>query len=76
LIDTNVCLKAKTLKVPKFKGELLSKEQLKTLFEALNGDRYETEIKLAATLGLRMGEVLGLKFSDLNTEKNTLHIQR
>lgn len=76
LLDTNVCLKAKTPKVPKFKGELLSKEQLKTLFEALNGDRYETEIKLAATLGLRRGEVLGLKFSDLNTEKHTLHIQR
>ncbi|MCM1008510.1 MAG: site-specific integrase [Ruminococcus flavefaciens] len=76
LLDTNVCLKAKTPKVPKFKGELLSKEQLKTLFEALNGDRYETEIKLAAILGLRRGEVLGLKFSDLNTEKRTLHIQR
>lgn len=76
LLDTNVCLKAKTPKVPKFKGKLLSKEQLKTLFEVLSDDRYETEIKLAATLGLRCGEVLGLKFSDLNTERQTLHIQR
>lgn len=76
LIDANVCLKAKIPKVPKFKGELLSKDQLKILFETLNGDRYETEIKLAAMLGLRRGEVLGLKFSDWDANKHTLHIQR
>lgn len=76
LIDDNVCLKAKTPKVPKFKGELLSQKQLNTLFKELKGNRYEVEIKLAVMLGLRKGEVLGLKFSDLDINNHSLHIQR
>lgn len=76
IIDDNPCLKAKTPKVPKFQSQLLSLEQLKTLLSEIEGDRYETEIKLAAMLGLRKGEVLGIKRSDLDTTKHTLHIQR
>lgn len=76
LIEDNPCLKAKTPKVPKFKSELLSVSQLQTLLAALEGERYETEIKLAVMLGLRKGEVLGIKISDLNTSKHSLHIQR
>ena len=76
LIEDNPCLKAKTPKVPKFKSGLLSAPQLQTLLSALEGDRYETEIKLAVMLGLRKGEVLGIKISDLDTSKHTLHIQR
>lgn len=76
IIDDNPCLKAKTPKVPKFQSQLLSLEQLKTLLSGIEGDRYETEIKLAAMLGLRKGEVLGIKRSDLDISKHTLHIQR
>lgn len=76
IIDDNPCLKAKTPKVPKFQSQLLSLEELKTLLSEIEGDRYETEIKLAAMLGLRKGEVLGIKRSDLDTTKHTLHIQR
>lgn len=76
IIDDNPCLKAKTPKVPKFQSQLLSLEQLKTLLSEIEGDRYETEIKLAAMLGLRKGEVLGIKRIDLDTTKHTLHIQR
>ena len=76
LISDNPCLKAKTPKIPKYQSQLLSVQQLKTLLKAVSGSRYEVEIKLAAMLGLRKGEVLGLKISDLDTEKHTLHIQR
>ena len=76
LISDNPCLKAKTPKIPKYQSQLLSVQQLKTLLKAVSGNRYEVEIKLAAMLGLRKGEVLGLKISDLDTEKHTLHIQR
>ncbi len=76
LIEDNPCLKAKTPKIPKFKSELLSVDQIKELLDYIEGNRFETEIKLAAMLGLRKGEVLGLKISDLDTERHTLHIQR
>lgn len=76
LIPINPCMRVKPPKVPKFRSTLLSKEQLSLLFAFLDGNRYETEIKLAAMLGLRRGEVLGLKFSDWNMREHTLHIQR
>ena len=34
------------------------------------------EILLALYCGLRKGEILGLKFSDFDVEKRTVHIQR
>lgn len=44
--------------------------------KALEGHRYETEIKLAMLLGLRRGEVLGLKYSDVDFARHTIAIQR
>lgn len=76
IIEDNPCLKAKTPKVPKFKSKLLSLQQLQTLLSAIDGDKFEVEIKLAAMLGLRKGEVLGIKIDDLDTSKHSLHIQR
>ncbi|MBP1535129.1 MAG: site-specific integrase [Ruminococcus sp.] len=76
LIKENVCEKVKPPKVPKYKAQLLTREQIQTLMKALNGHRYETEIKLAILLGLRRGEVLGLKFSDVDFARHTIAIQR
>ena len=44
--------------------------------KALEGHRYETEIKLAMLLGLRRGEALGLKYSDVDFARHTIAIQR
>lgn len=76
IIEDNPCLKAKTPKVPKFKSKLLSLQQLQTLLSAIDGDKFEVEIKLATMLGLRKGEVLGVRIDDLDTSKHSLHIQR
>ena len=76
LIEENVCEKVKPPKAEKYKPQLLTVEQLQTLMKHIAGNKYEIEIKLAATLGLRRGEVLGLKFSDVNFEKHTISIQR
>ena len=76
LIDSNPCLLAKRPKCVKFKSKLLTQEEMQTLFDFIKNDRYEVEIKLAAVLGLRRGEALGIKECDLNTTLHTLHIQR
>jgi integrase len=46
----------------------LTTEQVKTLFEAAKGDRLEALYILAVTTGLRQGELLGLKWDDVDME--------
>ena len=76
LIHENVCTKVKTPKVKKYKPVLFTQEQMKQLINYIRGNKYEVEIILACTLGLRRGEILGLKFSDVDFERHTITIQR
>ncbi len=76
LIECNWCEKAKTPKVERYKSQLLSQEQIGILFENVANTPYETPIKLATILGLRRGEVLGLKFADVDFTQHTIEIKR
>lgn len=74
LISENPCEFVKTPKIHKYKAQLLDASQLQILFEALNNTKYEAEIKLACLHGLRRGEVLGFRESDIDFEKHTMAI--
>jgi integrase len=52
----------------------LSPDEIKRLLEAAKGERYGDALYLIVTVGLRIGEAVGLKWSDL--EGNKLFIQR
>ena len=54
----------------------LTPEQVKILFEAVRGDRLEALYVLAVTTGLRQGELLGLKWEDVNLDAGTLQVRR
>jgi integrase len=54
----------------------LTPEQVKTLFAAAKGDRLEALYTLAVTTGLRQGELLGLKWDDVDMESSTLQVRR
>ncbi len=54
----------------------LSPEQVKVLFKAAQGDRLEALYILAVHTGLRQGELLGLKWDDVNLESGTLQVRR
>jgi len=54
----------------------LTPEQVKVLFEAVRGDRLEALYVLAVTTGLRQGELLGLKWDDVDMEAGTLSVRR
>ncbi len=56
--------------------QILSKEKLKVFLKAASGSKWNLEIMLALFCGLRKGEILGLKFSDVDMENKTIHIQR
>jgi len=56
--------------------DVLSPQQVKRLLETVSGDRYECIIVLGATVGLRIGECLALRYEDVDLAKGTLNIRR
>ena len=54
----------------------LSAEEARRLLDAAEGDRLEALYALAVTTGMRRGELLGLKWSDINLENPRLSIRR
>jgi len=67
------------LKLPKpNKKEItpLTPDQAKTFLEAARGDRFYALYVLAIHYGLRQGELLGLKWGDLDLDNGTLQVRR
>jgi integrase len=54
----------------------LDAEQARTFLAAARGDRFETLYVLSLTVGLRMGEALGLRWSDIDLDTKTLRVSR
>jgi integrase len=54
----------------------LTLKQAKVLLEGVHGDKLEALYVLALTVGLRQGELLGLKWKDLDLEGGTLQVRR
>jgi integrase len=76
LIPRNV---ADGLKPPKPRKEEinpLTPDQAKTFLEAARRDRFYALYVLAIHYGLRQGELLGLKWEDVDLEKGTLQVRR
>lgn len=55
--------------------EVYNSEQLKELFAKLEGYGLELPVKLASYLGLRRGEINGLKWKNVNFENRTIAIK-
>jgi integrase len=54
----------------------LSPEEAKRLLRTAKGERFEALYVLAVTTGMRQGELLGLKWGDLDPDKGTLKVRR
>jgi integrase len=48
--------------------------EAKAFLQAVHGDRLEALYRVALTMGLRQGEVLGLRWLDVDFEGGTLHV--
>ena len=55
---------------------VLNPEKINSLLEATQNHKYRTIFRLAIMSGARQGELLGLKWSDVDWENNQIHIQR
>jgi integrase len=78
LIPENVAMATKRPKPQPVEIAPLSAEQAKALLRAVEGDRYESLYVLALTTGARIGELLALRWSDLDVDSSpaVLRIER
>ncbi len=76
LIPRNATEAVRPPQVRKEEIRPLTAEQVKVLFEVVRGDRLEALCILAVTTGLRQGELLGLKWGDVDLEAGTLQVRR
>ncbi len=76
LVARNVCNSVKPPRVPKKEMQFLSGDQAQQFLDAAKGDPFEALYVLALTTGMRQGELLGLKWEDLDLAMGTLQVKR
>lgn len=65
-----------SVKLPKLVRKEKELPDFKTIFDIFKGAEIELPVLLAAWLSLRIGEVAGLQFQDVDEEKKLLHVRR
>jgi integrase len=76
LVSRNV---AKLVKVPRGEARetrVLTAAQARQFLEASKGDRLESLYRVAVALGMRQGEILGLRWSDVDLAGRTLTVRK
>jgi integrase len=75
-ITSNPAEYAQKPKYRRAKMTVLNDHQVRSLLIASKGIRIEPLVYLAATSGMRQGELLGLKWGDIHWEQESIRIQR
>jgi integrase len=76
LIARNPASSVKAPRPKKKEIRPLSSEQAKAFLKAVRGNRFEAAFVVALHCGLREGEILGLKWSDVDMYAGTLQVRR
>jgi integrase len=78
LVPRNVASLVRAPRPTKKEIHPLNRSQVKAFFEAASGvgDRLEAVYVVAVHCGLRQGEILGLKWEDVDLEAGTLSVRR
>ena len=75
LLDSNPADKIDRPRTEKFVGGVYNEKELEQLFKAVKGEAIELGVILAAFYGLRLSEVVGLKWDAIDFEKKTISIR-
>jgi integrase len=76
LVERNVCREVSPPRVPAPGIRPFSLAEAKTFLRAAEGDRHHALYVLGVTSGMRLGEIGGLFWSDLDLERRAARIQR
>ena len=72
----DVDLKLDSIKLPKIRKKEKELPAFKTVYSIVKGTDSELPVLLASWLSLRIGEVIGLQFRDVDMEKRRIYVQR
>ena len=75
LIPYNPADRVKVPKIVSYKAKYYNKEEIAELLKCSKGSPIETPVMLAAYLGVRRGEVMGLKWSHIDFVSKTITIK-
>lgn len=75
IIKINPADHVETPKPKKYRAKVLNVDEIKPLLKALNNDPLEVPVLLTLFLGMRRGELLALKWSDVDYKNKTITIQ-
>jgi len=76
LIPRNVARSVRAPALAEQERRALTVEEAKALLALAEGDRYEAAVVLGLAMGLRRGEILGLRWDDIDLDSRTLRVQR
>ena len=76
LVKKNVARFARPPKESHSEPDAMTVKEAQAFLRAIAGDRLEALYLLAVTTGLRRGELLGLKWADLDLERGHLRVER
>jgi integrase len=74
-VERNAAKDATPPKQVKFAAKALTVEQSERLLKVMAGHRYEAIIVVALLMGLRRGEVAGLRWSEIDFNEGMLHVR-
>lgn len=75
LLIRNPCSKARPPKPETRKPETLGEDAIESLLTQTRGSRYHIAILIAATTGLRLGEIAALRWRDIDLERGLLTVR-
>ncbi len=61
---------------PKKERIALTEQELKQFYEGIEGHRFEIQYRFILQTGLRIGELIGLKWSDIDIENRCFYVRR
>ncbi|MEV2661842.1 site-specific integrase [Paenibacillus larvae] len=76
IISRNVASAVSPPRVKKVKFKVWNEEQLKIFLDASSHERYYLAFELAASTGMRIGEILGLRRVDIDLENAKLSVRQ
>ncbi|SEU32588.1 site-specific integrase [Paenibacillus sp. NFR01] len=76
IVARNVAVAVTPPRVKKVKFEVWDEDQLGTFLEAAKHNRFYIAFELAASTGMRVGEILGLRWRDVDLERKTISVRQ
>ena len=76
MLPRNVCDAVTPPRIPRKEKNVLTREQAHTLLKEVKAHRLEALLTLAVTTGMREGELLALRWQDIDLEHGSLQVKR